>query len=141
MLDFLSFYRFFFSFDLHQKCPERESNPYGHHWPRDFLTTLAFTQAISGRCCSLDYFFTMPMCGLGVACIVSTPFISSKAEFSEPSPHLSSPTERFLFVRAILLHRFPDEHSCFVLGMCLSTRGSLGKAWIGFPFCGRDCRH
>ena len=57
-------------------CPERESNPYGHHWPRDFLATLAFTQAISERCCSLDYFFTMPLCGLGVACIVSTPFIS-----------------------------------------------------------------
>ena len=66
--------------------------------------------------------------GLGVACIVSTPFISFRAEFSEPSPHLSSPTERFLFVRAILLHRFPDEHSCFVLDMYLSTRGSLDIA-------------
>jgi hypothetical protein len=27
--------------------------------PEDFLTTLAFTQAIYLRCCSLDYFFTM----------------------------------------------------------------------------------
>ena len=80
-------------------------------------------------------------CGLGVAYIVSTPFISSKAEFSEPSPHLPSPTERFLFVRAILLHQFPDEHSCFVLGMYLSARGSLDKALTGFPFCGRGCHH
>ena len=26
-------------------CLGRESNPYGHCWPRDFLATLAFTQA------------------------------------------------------------------------------------------------
>ena len=26
-------------------CSGRESNPYGHFWPRDFLATLAFTQA------------------------------------------------------------------------------------------------
>ena len=26
-------------------CLGRESNPYGHCWPRDFPATLAFTQA------------------------------------------------------------------------------------------------
>ena len=26
-------------------CSGRESNPYGHFCPRDFLATLAFTQA------------------------------------------------------------------------------------------------
>ena len=129
------------SFDFCQKCPERESNPYGHHWPRDFLTTLAFTQAISGRCCSLDYFFTMPRERFR-CCLYSLYAIYQLcAEFSEPSPHLPSPTERFLFVRAILLHQFPDEHSCFVLGMYLSARGSLDKALTGFLFCGRGCHH
>ncbi len=108
--------------------------------PRDFHTTLAFTQAIFERCCSLDYFFTMP-CGLGVAYIVSTPFISLWAELSEPSPHLSSPTERFLFVRAILHRRFPDAHSCFVLDMSLSTRDSLDKASAGFQSYGLCCHH
>lgn len=29
--------------------------------PRDFLTTLAFTQANYMSCCSLDYFITMPL--------------------------------------------------------------------------------
>ena len=55
----------------------RDSNPYGHSWPRDFPTTLAFTQAIlthstmlsillvqelvtySLRFCGLDYFITL----------------------------------------------------------------------------------
>ena len=108
--------------------------------PRDFLATLAFTQAISERCCSLDYFFTMP-CGLGVAYIVSTPFISLWAELSEPSPHLSSPTERFLFVRAILLHGFPHEHSCFVLDMSLSSRGSWDIATASFQSYDPDYHH
>ena len=109
-------------------CPERESNPYGHHWPRDFLATLAFTQAISRRCCSLDYFFTVPPVWFRCCLYSLYAIYQLGAEFSEPSPHLPSPTERFLFVRAILLHRFPDEHSCFVLGMCLSTRDNLDIA-------------
>ena len=41
--------------------------------PEDFLTTLAFAQAIYLRCCSLDYFLTM-LFSLGFTCIVSTPF-------------------------------------------------------------------
>ena len=88
---------------------------------------------ISSPCPSLE--------SLGVACIVSTPFISLTTEFSEPSPNPLSPAERFLFVRAILLHRFPDEHSCFVLDMSLSSRGSSGKASAGFPSYGLYCHH
>ena len=38
---------------------ERDLNPHSHHWPKDFLTTLTFTYAISVRFCSLDYFMTI----------------------------------------------------------------------------------
>ena len=75
--------------------------------------------------------------GLGVAYIVSTPFISFRAEFSEPSPHLSSPTERFLFVRAILLHRFPDEHSCFK--SLVSTNSTIWAA-LQVQFANCECK-
>ena len=42
-------------------CRERDSNPHDLFGSRDFHTTIAFTQSISGRCCSLDYFFTMSL--------------------------------------------------------------------------------
>lgn len=61
---------------LFSMCRERDSNPHDLFGSRDFLTTIAFTQSISVRCCSLDYFFTMSIeMDLGIACIVSTPFI------------------------------------------------------------------
>ena len=31
-------------------CPERESNPYGHHWPRDFKSLVATNSTIWAVC-------------------------------------------------------------------------------------------
>ena len=28
------------------RCPERESNPYGHHWPRDFKSLVSTNSTI-----------------------------------------------------------------------------------------------
>ena len=68
-------------------CSGRDSNPYGHCCPQDFLATLAFTQAgfitaLLSRC-SLDYFMTMHILCLGPPRIVSTPLAG-------PGPALES---------------------------------------------------
>ena len=31
---------------LNCSCPERESNPYGHHWPRDFKSLVSTNSTI-----------------------------------------------------------------------------------------------
>lgn len=92
-------------------CSGRESNPYGHFCPQDFLTTLAFAQAgfisvLLSRC-SLDYFLTMH-----VIVFRSSPYSlyaigRSGTGFREPSPKRAFLSARFLFVRGVLLTRFP----------------------------------
>ena len=63
------------------------------------------------RCCSLDYFLTISFNDLGSAYIVSTPFINIAIEFSKPSPKNIFLHSRFLFIRAVLLLKFPLGHS------------------------------
>jgi hypothetical protein len=55
----------------------RESNPYGHFCPQDFLTTMVFTTL---SVCSLDYIFTISY-DLGAPCLVSTRSFSGFARY------------------------------------------------------------
>ena len=34
-------------------CPERESNPYGHHWPRDFKSLVSTNSTIWALCIAI----------------------------------------------------------------------------------------
>lgn len=54
-------------------CFGRESNPYGHFCPQDFLATSCYHDRHDrqGRRCSLDYFLTIATRATGCRCIVS----------------------------------------------------------------------
>ena len=81
---------------------------------------------------------------LGPSRIVSTPFMNSLREiqFREPSPKNRSPYSRFLFVREVLLTKFPLWHSyCLDLYNSLLMHGNWGiESASSLTDC-RECYH
>ena len=97
------------------------------------------------RFCSLDYFMTILLAqlrSLPYSLYAIYEFLYWVIQFREPSPKNRSPYSRFLFVREVLLTKFPLWHSC-CLDLCNSSsmRDNLGIEFVDFQFDYHECSH
>lgn len=76
-----------------------------------YISNLTIHTCIPVRLCSPDYFTTVLLSQLRFL-PYSLYAVYPVREFREPSPKSGSPCSRFLFVRKVLLTKFPLWHSC-----------------------------
>lgn len=100
-----------------------------------YISNLTTHLHIPVRLCSLDYFTTVLLSQLRFL-PYSLYAVYPIREFREPSPKSGSPCSRFLFVRKVLLTKFPLWHSC-CLDLCSSlfVHGSWDKVFADSLSC------